>query len=390
MDARVAWLPNPELNAEGATKPFHTFLLKIASRCNLDCSYCYIYTSPDDSWKQRPRLMSLETVQQIANRIDEHVGTHKLQSVSVVFHGGEPLLAGASLLDEYATILSDNVAAEINFAVQTNATLLTPEILDVFAKHKVKIGISLDGAKSINDQNRLYHNGASSFEDVLNAVLLIRSRPDWQSSFGGFLSVINVNNSPKEVYDFFVSIGASSIDLLLPDCHYENPPYRPSDDLRSEAYGKWLACFYDIWIKGVSDMEIRYLEEIIALCIGEHSTLEAIGAPSVDIIVIETDGAIEPVDTLKMIGRSATDIGLNVFTSSFDNALQHPAIFSRMLGSDVLCHTCQECDDLAYCGGGYVPHRYSSNNGFLNPSVYCNDIRFLVRHIQNSLRSSLA
>ena len=390
MYERVAWLPNPELNTAGATIPFHTFLVKIASRCNLDCNYCYIYRSPDDSWKQRPRLMSLETILQIANRIQAHVDAHKLQSVSVVFHGGEPLLAGASLLDEYATILTEHVAAEINFAVQTNATLLTPDILDVLARHKVKIGISLDGEKNINDLNRLYHNGESSFNDVMSAVSLIRSRPDWESSFGGFLSVINVNNSPKQVYDFFVSIGASSIDLLLPDCHYESPPYRPLDDFRSEAYGKWLACFYDIWTNGVSDMEIRYLEEIIALCIGERSTLEAIGSPSVDIIVIETDGAIEPVDTLKMIGRSATDIGLNVFTSSFDNALQHPAIFSRMLGSNALCHTCQECDSLAYCGGGYVPHRYSSNNGFLNPSVYCNDIRFLVRHIQNSLKELLA
>lgn len=390
MDARVAWLPNPESKPEEATKPFHTFLLKIASRCNLNCNYCYIYKSPDDSWKQRPRLMSLETILQIANRIEEHVDTHKLQNISIVFHGGEPLLAGASLLDEYATILTDNIAAQINFAVQTNATLLTPEILDVLAKHNVKIGISLDGTKEINDQNRLYHNGESSFADVLNAVSLIRSRPSWQSSFGGFLSVINVNDSPKEVYDFFTSIGANSIDLLLPDCHYECPPYRPSDDVRSEAYGKWLACFYDIWVNGSSCMEIRYLEEIIALCIGESSTLEAIGAPAVDIIVIETDGAIEPVDTLKMVGRSATDIGLNVFTSSFDNALQHPAIFSRMLGSDALCHTCQECDDLAYCGGGYVPHRFSNNNGFLNPSVYCNDIRFLVKHIQNSLQNSLA
>ena len=27
---------------------------KIASNCNLDCSYCYVYNKGDDSWRRRP------------------------------------------------------------------------------------------------------------------------------------------------------------------------------------------------------------------------------------------------------------------------------------------------------------------------------------------------
>jgi uncharacterized protein len=33
------------------------------------------------------------------------------------------------------------------------------------------------------------------------------------------------------------------------------------------------------------------------------------------------------------------------------------------------------------CGGGYYPHRYSTANGFSNPSVYCPDLMKLIGHI---------
>jgi len=34
---------------------------------------------------------------------------------------------------------------------------------------------------------------------------------------------------------------------------------------------------------------------------------------------------------------------------------------------------------------GYLPHRYSKQNGFDNPSIYCNDLMKLITHIQNKL-----
>ena len=33
------------------------FVLKTASRCNLNCSYCYVYNKGNDSWRGRPALM---------------------------------------------------------------------------------------------------------------------------------------------------------------------------------------------------------------------------------------------------------------------------------------------------------------------------------------------
>jgi uncharacterized protein len=54
-----------------------------------------------------------------------------------------------------------------------------------------------------------------------------------------------------------------------------------------------------------------------------------------------------------------------------------------------LCAQCRGCPVRAVCGGGYLPHRYSSRNGFDNPSVYCRDLMKLIVHIQARVLTTL-
>jgi uncharacterized protein len=330
--------------------------------------------------------LELPVAAQIAERISEHAKRHDLEEVHLVLHGGEPLLAGAERIDRLVVLLRERISARISFGLQTNGTLISPEILDVFAKHKIPIGMSLDGDRLMNNRHRLTHSGASSFDDVSKAIALIRSRDEWSGLLGGFLAVIDPKNDPVEVFSFFKSINARSIDLLLPDFNHDRPPPRSFDGYESEtAYGEWLARFFDAWFDEGSSMEIKYFEEIITLMLGGPSGTEAIGLTPVDLIVIETNGDIEPVDTLKTASRSATALGMNVSTHSFDDASQHPAVWSRMLGARSLCETCRDCTDLANCGGGYIPHRFKESNGFLNTSIYCADLKHLFSRIRSKL-----
>lgn len=48
-----------------------------------------------------------------------------------------------------------------------------------------------------------------------------------------------------------------------------------------------------------------------------------------------------------------------------------------------LAKKCIACPIKETCGGGYLPHRYSTINGFNNPSVYCEDLLKLITHVQN-------
>src|SRR5436190_19077114 len=82
----------------GPSVPLSQFVLKVHSRCDLACDHCYIYEAADQSWLERPKVISAEIAVRTAQRIAEHARAHKLQAVSVVLHGGEPLLAGPARL----------------------------------------------------------------------------------------------------------------------------------------------------------------------------------------------------------------------------------------------------------------------------------------------------
>ena len=385
MQSALRWTPDDydhEL-ASAFRRPIYMYILKVASRCNLDCAYCYIYQSPDKSWQWKPKFPSFETLDIIATRIQEHVVEHRLEEISIVFHGGEPLLAGIRRLTEYVRILKSIIKCRIQFGMQTNGILLDSSIIKFLSDNRFRVGISLDGTREHNDRNRLYRNKRSSYDDTIGSIKLLQSQEDSRSIFGGILIVIDLRNKPADILNTLDDLGIGGANLLLPDCNYESPPYRPEND--RVAYGKWLYEFFALWFENYPHIEVPYFEEIINMMLGGLSSSEEIGAQSVDFVVIDTNGDIEAVDTLKMVGREATSLNLNVKTNSINEALNHPAVYSRMSGFHSLCKVCRECEYLGNCGGGYVAHRYSAENGFINPSVYCEDLRYLFDKMQSHI-----
>src|SRR5580700_8203056 len=128
--------------------PFCEFIVKIHSRCDLACDYCYMYEMADQSWRDRPRRMSMETAEQTATRIAEHARNHGLADLALILHGGEPLLAGHELIWRLvtATRKRSGLDVRVDVHVQTNAVGLSESYLRLFAELGARIGVSLDGA----------------------------------------------------------------------------------------------------------------------------------------------------------------------------------------------------------------------------------------------------
>ena len=63
-------------------------VIKVASRCNLNCTYCYVYNMGDNSYKLQPKFMSLETIEKIFERIKSHCLKNGLKDFLIIFHGG--------------------------------------------------------------------------------------------------------------------------------------------------------------------------------------------------------------------------------------------------------------------------------------------------------------
>ncbi len=99
------------------------------------------------------------------------------------------------------------------------------------------------------------------------------------------------------------------------------------------------------------------------LLLGRPSHAESVGLAPAQFVVIEADGSIEQVDSLKATFHGAADTGLNVARDSFDDALRLPQIAARQLGRDALCAKCHACPIWRVCGGGQYAHRYRPGTG---------------------------
>ncbi|MGD0555544.1 MAG: FxsB family cyclophane-forming radical SAM/SPASM peptide maturase [Streptosporangiaceae bacterium] len=372
------------MTTTGTETPLRQFVIKVCSRCDLACDHCYIYEHADQSWRARPKVISETTVTRAAERIAEYARGHALNEVRIILHGGEPLLAGPDKLGwicaEIRRVLE--AVCRLDLRVHTNAVRLGEQFCELFAEHRVKIGISLDGDRDANDLHRKYADGRSSYDQVVAAVNRLRSER-YQPLYSGLLCTIDVRNDPVATYDALAALDPPVIDFLLPHATWDQPP--PFAAEGKTPYADWLIAVFDRWMADGRRTSVRMFESIIATTNGGRSGTEALGLTPSDLAVIETDGSIEQVDSLKVAYEGAPQTGFDIYQNSLDEVALHPGITARQQGLAGLSATCQRCPVVKSCGGGLYTHRYRTENGFDNPSVYCGDLMELIKHVRSSL-----
>jgi uncharacterized protein len=380
----------PSLLADGwRPMPFREFIVKIHSRCDLACDYCYMYELADQGWRDQPRRMPEEIASQTAFRIGEHARVHRIPALDLILHGGEPLLAGLDLISHLVTATREQAGPNVavNARVQTNGIGLDNAYLRLFRDLDIQVGVSLDGAVEAQNRHRRFPSGRGSHAAVVAGLRQLTQAP-FRQLFSGLLCTIDLRNDPIATYESLASLEAPKIDFLLPHGTWTAPPPGRVPSAMETPYADWLISIFDHWYPAPAT-GIRLFEEIMHLVLGGVSLSEIVGLAPTRILVIETDGTIEQGDSLKIAFHGAPRTGLHVNTDPLSTALSLPGIVARQLGSRALSPKCRECRIQDICGGGLYAHRYRSGAGFYNPSVYCPDLMRLIDHIHMKMQASI-
>lgn len=355
-------------------------VLKVTSRCNLNCSYCYVFNKGDMSYETEPAIISSNVIDSLLDKVDKHCRQYSIEHFLIIFHGGEPLSLG---MDFYRSFIKKaNIAVtstNLQYALQTNGTLLNEEWVELLTKLNIYTCISLDGdEKSMS--NRIYKSdNRPSYGDVIRGLKLLQKKQEYT----GVLSVANVDEPPQGLYRFFKSLNVYTYDLLFPDATFDKP------DKAIGKIGEWLCQYYDAY-SADSDSDkpnIRLFELIEGIILGQNIGNEYLGKKTNRVITIKSNGNIEAVDSLKICYNGITQTNINIATNTFDDAEKEELIvlYHNAHDDKNLSEKCRKCIINHLCGGSQLAHRYSEASGFQNPSVYCNDIRKLIMHIQNKL-----
>ena len=181
----------------------NTVILKPTHRCNLNCSYCY------DRYNREKDKMILSkenlviALRKIAEEWDEF---------QAIWHGGEPTVLGV----EYWRYVLDNTNdLNIHWNVQTNATLLNDEWMELFKKYNCEVGTSWDGInnKTRTNESNYFFNFIDLIKkyDITAAAIFTVTPDNYQDVFNTAIFALQnkINVNFNLVFDYYRTISES-------------------------------------------------------------------------------------------------------------------------------------------------------------------------------------
>lgn len=438
-------------------------VLKTVAGCNFACKSensglgyeCYEYVT--DDWMDLPPVMSDEVAWQTGITMGKYAAKNGLQEVEGVIHGGEPLYVprDASRPQQRARHYYDRILplirqamqeaapdTTLNYAMQTNGSLLTTENLDMLLEHGVRVGVSLDGPQAMHDLNRVItHNGRRiGTHRLVERGLHKLAQEQYAEIYGGIICVMDLRSDPLDVLASLQRYDPPAVELHLPYGTWEDqPPGLRDNPLRQlpvieamEAYRNWTAKmlphqvtailkhYYDPLIREASPiaqqlfeiakegndiadalpyadwllkfytankqleqpLDVRLFTSLERLSLGSSSLTEALGPDTGGEIVVRTDGSIELPDSLRMARSGLEKTEFNVFDHDLEQVADTLRAHNHLGKKSVSEQACDSCDIQYICGGGHIATRFSKERSFDNPSVYCADLEHLIRTIR--------
>ncbi len=172
------------------------FMVDLTNRCNMKCKYCLRDIDSKNS------SIDKKVLDDICNYIMEYCDKEKLPHISIQAWGGEPLLEVDSIL-----YMCNNIKpsiTKVHFSIETNATLLSEEIVKKLYDNKIEIGISIDGDKETHDAQRVFPSGMGTHEIVAKNLKYAQSV--YNDNVGSITTVTKKNiNELERILEYYAT-----------------------------------------------------------------------------------------------------------------------------------------------------------------------------------------
>ena len=316
--------------------------------------------------------MSIDTFKQVIDRASKYNIEHGLRHLTVIFHGGEPLLWGIDnfrLAVEYEKeFAKKNNGFKFINDIQTNASLINRDWAEFLEKNNFSIGISVDGPSRIN----FHKNKTLSDKIVLNNIRLLR---ELNCNFG-ILSVVTEKHKDcaDEYYDFLVENEIHSVGF----CYCFDP--NEKEIISNNALTSFLLRLFDRYFYGDFRLHIREFEFVMKLCLKmniEGCTFDY-RRNCGNFFTITPMGDIHFCDSYDLNDSPLGNISYN----DFEDIKMTPVLKTIIYNAQTsMINTCNMCDIRDICGGGCTRHVISNGK-----NAFCETFKILYPHIRDIVK----
>lgn len=317
----------------------HIMYLIVTTNCNLGCKYCYIENNVCNNFREE--YMSVETARLAIDRYVDHLHKVGLKKAEIILYGGEPLVNWKTVKD--IVLYTKQFDVDIEVSIVTNGTLIDEEKIEFIIQNNVKIGISLDGPKEINDVNRVYRgNPASVYDRVMKSVQALNAK---KAEFGLSITVSEQFLEHKaEIIEWLKKFPVNGIfyNLYHFSTFTENwlEMYEESSDFLIDSFNELNR--YRGLIEG---RQFRKFESVMEGKF-KFSDCAAVGCNQ---ITIRPNGNMSICHCYSKTDKYV--IG-NLYEMTFEEALESAEAKFWKYRSPIYNEECLKCEGLFLCGGG--------------------------------------
>lgn len=144
--------------------------LVLTKQCNLSCRQCFQY----ERHRENPTSLPMMTMETAFTGIDSFVRHLKRSGNSsyrpqILLYGGEPLLNWDVFMGAVVRIESlkgTDLPEDVEIMTVTNGTAIREDKARFMADHDIRVALSVDGPKNINDKFRITVGGQGTFDRI--------------------------------------------------------------------------------------------------------------------------------------------------------------------------------------------------------------------------------
>jgi len=342
--------------------------------CNIACDYCYLAD------RDATQFMSLDVVEAtIRNARDSGLLGPELD---VVWHAGEPLVASRDFFDAAIERIGAiaGPATEVRHSLQTNGVLIDERWCELFVRHRVRVGVSIDGPAAVHDRHRRTRKGGPTHAKVLRGIDLLGSYGVERDA----IAVITEHSLGRadEIVDFFLAIGMVDIGFNVDEQEGVNGTSTLAE--RDERVDAFFARVFERAAEVPDRLRIRELIDAVDRVARGLPTRSVRGRPlpaNPQVIPFATTtvdwsggfSCFSPELIDQRDPRLGGFVWGNVLRDSMIDALRSErfrCVFEDILAGVEACRS--ECAHFALCGGGAPVNKLNERGSFrVAETRYC-------------------